>query len=171
MANTAPVAPNSFFDPALSTMKTALELTDVISGQLVLLSAVPANIEAAWAEAGVANDSTVAGVNVGTLVLGYAPIGTITGPVDGDIEAGTTDETGRKLQFAAVADVPVLENANASAVCMALVKGSATFATGNDTDVMYILDIQDIAIDGTPTGVTVNVPAAEIEILYGVNKV
>jgi len=169
MANTAPVAPTSFYDPAFTTLKIDLETTDTIAGQIVLLSAVPADVNACWAAVGVADDSTQAGSNVGTTVLGFAAIGTITGPVDDDnAEDGT--EVGRRLQFAAVSDVPILENADTTAVCAALVMGSATFAAGTNADVKYILDIQDIVVDGTPTGVTVNLPSSEIKILYAVNK-
>jgi hypothetical protein len=171
MPDIAPIAPISFYDPAFTTLKTALETVDTIAGQIVLLSAVPADVNAAWAEVGVAADSTQAGVNVGTTVLGFAPIGTITGPVDDDtIEGGTTGEVGRRLQFASIAEVPILENANGTVVCAALVNGKGTFAAGTDADVLYVLDVQNISVDGSPTNVTVSLPSSEISILSAVNK-
>lgn len=168
MAYLAPTAPSSFYDDGLDLTKTHLA-----TGRLVLLDAMPADINSGWAEVGVADDSTQAGLNVGTAVLGFANIGTITGPVDGDVDPGDTGsvEAGRKLQFTAVADVSILENANSTAIALALVKKVATNAAGVGSDLVYIVDIDDIALDGTPTGVTINLNTFEIEIKYAVNKV
>ena len=110
MAYTAPLAPRTFLDGGLSGLKTALELADgATTGFLVLLSALPTDKDDCFSECGVAGDSVHAGTssNIGSLVLGYASLGTITGPIDDTVfeDPGTDTETGRKLQFAAVSDV------------------------------------------------------------------
>lgn len=173
MAYIAPTAPVTFYDDGLIETKNKLDTTPGL-GRLVLLSAMPADINNAWDEVGVADDSTQAGLNVGSAVLGFADLGTITGPVDGDPDPGDTTnvEVGRKLQLAAVADVPILDNANATAIAVALVRKVTTNANGVGADLVYIMDMVDLAVDGTVPGgnVKVNVPSSEIETRYSINK-
>jgi len=164
MAYEAPSAPAKFLDAPLDNMIANL----AADARLVLINSATVDPNAGWAEVGVADDSTMAGTNVGTAVLGYADIGTL--PTKGDGDAEGTGEMGRKLTFTGVNGVGILENKADTSMAMAIVQNVATFAGGSDADVEYIIDMQDLPVDGTPTGVTVNVPEFFIECQYGTNK-
>jgi len=162
----APSAPASFYQPTLDAMIARMTATS----RVVLINSETLDPAACWAEVGVADDSNdVTGTNMGTGVLAYADVGTPPTAADAPADPEGTTEYGRKLVFSAVADVPVVETKTGTAMALALVDNVATFAGGTDANVAYILDLQDLALDGTPTGVTINLPTFEITIEYGVN--
>jgi len=87
MALILPAAPKNFYDPSLNSLKSDLEaINGFTKGQISLITALPADIEAAWAEVGVGGD-TANGLNRGSVVIGNAAITTITGPVLGPEES------------------------------------------------------------------------------------
>lgn len=165
MALTLPSAPANFYEPSLTALKAAMEaINGSTKGQIVLLSDVPADIEDAWAEVGVAGD-TVNASNRGTLVIGHKNVGVITGPVLGPEE--DVGENGYKLEFAAVPEVPVYFDGSGTSTIIvkgiALVEGIDLFANGTIDHLKYILKTNDLVLtDGTLT----NVPAAEVIINY-----
>lgn len=166
MALTLPSAPLNFYTPSLLALKTAMEtINGSTKGQIVLLTDVPANIEDAWAEIGVAGD-TVDNTNRGTLVMGHADIGLITGPVLGPEES--IGENGYKLQFEAVEDVPVYIDGSGtsfdSVIGLALVEGVDLFANGTAGHVRYIFKINPLILTD---GILTDLPATELIINYG----
>lgn len=163
----APSAPESFYEPTLTAMIARLTGT----ARLVLIDSETLDPSACWSAVGVAADSDdVTGANIGTSVLAYAPLGVPPVANDGDPDPEGTTEYSRKLVFTAVADVPVVQTKSGTALAIALVDDVATQAGGTNANVAYIVDLQDLALDGTGGGATVNVPSFEIEIQYAVNK-
>jgi len=162
----APSAPPSFMDGALTALQTRMTTT----ARAVLIDSETLDPAASWAAVGVGDDSNdVTGANIGTSVLGYADLGSIPGLVDGDFE-NVSGEAGRKLVFAAINNVPIVQTKSGIAKAIALVDNVATFAGANDTNCAYIVDMQDLAVDGSGGGVTINMPSFEVEIAYGTNK-
>lgn len=159
MSLTLPSAPANFYSPSLDALKTALT-----SGRAALITAAPTDIEAAWAEVGVAADTTLA-TNRGTFVVGHADIETITGPVLGPEES--VGENGYKLQFAAISEVPVYIDGTgtttAVVVGIALVAGVSTFAGGANSNVRYIPNVTNLTV--TDGGI-ISIPAFEIILNY-----
>lgn len=165
MALTLPSAPMNFYTPSLNELKNVLAAVNgSTKGQYVLLSAAPADIEAAWAEVGAGGNSSN-GNNQGTLVIGNKDIEGITGPVQGPEES--VGEYGYKLQFDAVDQVPIYidgsgtttENVNA----IALVEGVDIYANGGNALVRYLLKVDNLLVTD---GALINVPALEVIINY-----
>ena len=167
MAWQSPSAPQTFYDPSLTTMQTACA-TDA---RLVLIDSEVLNPNSCWAAVGVGDDSDdVAGTNIGTGVLAFADLGAIPVLSDSDLE-DDPDEPGRKLVFDAIANMPVVQTKSGTAVSAAIVKNVATFGAGANSDVLYIIDMQDQAVDGSGGGVTINTPSFDIEIAYAITKI
>lgn len=159
MALVAPVAPKNFYEDGLTGLKTALEqVNGSSSGRVALISALPADIEAAWAEVGVGGDASV-----GTVVLGYADLQAISAVIAGDAEGA--GENGYKLTFDAIPGVGI--DTTSTSIALALLVGRDTFAGGSDADVRYIVDMTDLAVT---SGVDINLPTFDVEIQYGTNK-
>ena len=165
MAIILPAAPKNFYDPSLITLKDDLDrVNGFTKGQIALITALPADIEAAWAELGVGGD-TLNGLNRGTAVIGHAPISVITGPVTGPEEA--PGETGYKLQFDEVVDVPVYIDGSglstAVVIGMALVVGVDAYAAGTDNHLKYIMKVNNVTLTDDSL---VTIPGVEIIINY-----
>jgi len=157
MALTAPVAAKTLYENGLSGL-----ITNITGGRIALLSALPTDIDSgSFAVCGVADDS-VGATNVGSAVLGFADIGSISAVVEGDSEGA--GEHGWKVTFGQITGVNV--DTTGTAIAFAMVKSTATFAGGVDTDILYIVDLTDIAVSASTT---VNIPTWDIEIQYGTN--
>jgi len=163
MALTAPVGAKTFYENGLLGLKAALEAVNgATAGKITILNVLPADIDAgSWAVCGAAGDS-VGGTNVGSAVLGHAPIQAISGILAGTEEGA--GENGWKLTFDPIDNVNVDTTGTAIAIC--LIVGRDTFAGGSDVDVRYIVDLTDIAMT---SGTSVNIPTWDIEIEYGTN--
>lgn len=160
MAQVAPVAPLSFYADGLQGLKDALEAVNgTTAGQLTLISALPADIDAgSWALVGAGADAVV-----GTNVLGYMPLQAISAILAGDEEA--PGESGYKLTFDAVPGVPT--TTTGTSIAIALIVGRDTFAGGTDVDVRYIVDMTDAVV---VLGSSYDLPTFDVEIQYGTNK-
>ena len=161
-----PAAPANFYTPSLQTLKDALEARNgMLSGQIVILKGIPDNIEIAWNDVGVGNN-TVRNTNRGNLVIGHAPITSISAILKGDIESG--GEPGYKLQFEATPKVPIYIDgsgiSSASMLGLALVIGHDLFASGSDDSLKYLLKSENIFVKD---GGLINLPQFEINIEYG----
>jgi len=165
MALILPSAPANFYDPSLTTLKNAIDAVNgTTKGQIALITAVPADIEAAWLELGVAGNTT-GSVNRGSLVVGHKPCSGIVGPVLGPEEA--PGENGYKLQFDANELTPIyVDGSGTSTVVVigaALIEGVDTYAAGTDNHVKYIFKVNPLTVTD---GSYISLPAVELIINY-----
>jgi len=160
-----PAAPKNFYDPSLTTLKDVLEAVNGFTvGQVTLITALPENIEAAWAEVGVGGD-TANGLNRGSAVIGHGPIAGIIGPILGPEES--IGENGYKLQFEEIPNVPIYIDGSgtttAVVIGMALVVGTDAYAAGTDDYLKYILKVNNVTLTDDSL---VTIPGVEIIINY-----
>ena len=152
MALILPSAPKSFYDPSLLEFKSVLETVNGNSaGQVSLITALPADIETAWATVGAGNHTIDSPVNFGTDVVGSGPMGTIS-----DILVGTSEspeEVGYKLQIGAIPEIQVYidgtSTTQAVVIGLCLLVGRDNFSQGGNADLRYILPVNNLTvIDG-----------------------
>lgn len=160
-----PAAPANFYSPSLLELKNKMEsVNGSTKGQIVLITTLPADIEAAWAEVGVGGD-TLDGANRGSFVVGNADIGTVTGPLDGPEEVA--GEPGQKLTFGAISNIPVYIDGSGTTIKtvigLALVEGIDAFGAGTGALVRYFLAAGNLVVTD---GGLINTPAFDILINY-----
>lgn len=165
MAITLPTAPANFYLPSLQELKDVMEsVNGSTGGQIALLTDIPADIETAWAECGVAGD-TVDATNRGTLVMAHADVSAITGPMLGPEES--LGENGYKLQFAENPNVPIYIDGSGTSfdtvVGLALVEGVDLYANGLNTMIRYIFKINPLILTD---GIFTDMPAVELIINF-----
>lgn len=161
-----PTAPKNFYTPSLAGLKADLEQSNGLTkGQISVITAAPANIEAAWAEVGSGNHNDPSN-EVGTLVVGVADLTLITGPVQGPEEV--PGEYGYKLQFESIPEVEIKIDGSGTTTAIiigaALLIGRNLLADGSDLDVRYIAKIQDLTVTD---GSLISLPDWELIINYG----
>jgi len=160
-----PTAPANFYVPSLSEIKDVMEAQNGGTyGQVSLITAPPADIEAAWSEVGSGNHMTE-GNEVGTLVVGVAAIASISNVLAGPEE--TPGEIGYKIQFDAVPEIHIKIDGTGTTTAViigaALIVGRDTFESGTNDDVRYITKIQDLTV--TDGGI-ITLPNWELIINY-----
>jgi len=165
MAIQLPAAPSNFYSPSLNELKNVLLAKNGSSnGRITLLTSAPQTIDNAWTEVGAAFNSAN-GANRGSLVVGYADIGSINGPVISHVESG--GEAGYKLQFGEVKDIPVYINGSNTSTAVvkgiALLEGVDTYLVGTNANVRYIISVDDIVVTD---GKKITLPEFEIIINY-----
>jgi len=165
MALILPSAPANFYEPSLTVFKeSVLRVNGSTKGQMALITAVPANIENAWAAVGVAGD-TVQATNRGSFVIGNTDVVDITGPLIGPEES--PGETGYKLTFDATPEMTIYIDGTgtttATVIGAAILEGVDTYAGGTTDHLKYIFKTDPIVVTD---GGLISLPEMELIINY-----